>query len=215
MNASLVPVGPLSAGKSRLEGQLPRDTIESLALAMLGDVVEALHATPEVDRVAVVTPDPRVAEASRAADAVVLEDHGGGLNASLDAAGRELLDQGARSLLVVLGDVAGARPADLSALYGALAELGGRGAVLAAARDGGTAALLRSPPDVIPNRFGPDSARAHGDAADALGVGFRRLELPSLRVDLDRAEDLGEILGLAEGAARTRALLAGLDGSPA
>ena len=212
MNASLVPVGPLAAGKSRLDGRLPRESIEALTLAMLGDVVEALQETPEVGRVAVVTPDPRVAEAARASGAEALEDPGGGLNASLDEAGRVLADEGATSLLVVLGDVAGAQPEDLSALFAELALLGERGAVLAAARDGGTAALLRSPPDLIPNRFGPDSARAHREAAAAEGVELRSLELPSLRLDLDRAEDLREVQRLRAGAPRTRALLAGLDG---
>ena len=44
-------------------------------------------------------------QAAHTAEAVVLEDPGGGLNASLDAAGRELLGGGARSLLVVLGGI--------------------------------------------------------------------------------------------------------------
>lgn len=210
MNASLIPVGPLSAGKSRLESELPRGAIEALTLAMLADVTEALRATPELDQVAVLTPDPRAAQAAREAGATVIAEERPGLNPSLDAALAALMAEGATSLLVVLGDVAGARPAEISELFGTLADLGGTGVVLAAARDGGTAALLRCPPDAIPNRFGPDSARAHREAAEALALPFRELSLPSLRIDLDRPEDLAEARRFTEGGRRTRTLLAKL-----
>ena len=67
------------------------------------------------------------------------------LNPALDAAAAGWADP-AGALLVVLGDVAGAASAELAALFEALDNLGGRGAVLAPARDGGSAALLRRPP---------------------------------------------------------------------
>ncbi|HVH05960.1 MAG TPA: hypothetical protein VNE71_08190, partial [Myxococcota bacterium] len=62
MNAALVPVKALAAGKSRLAGRLPEGAQGRLALAMLGDVVETLRASGELAVVVVVTPDPRVAE---------------------------------------------------------------------------------------------------------------------------------------------------------
>jgi 2-phospho-L-lactate guanylyltransferase len=157
----------------------------------------------------VATPDPEAGAAARAlgAEARVADDPG--LNAALDAAARELAGPG-DALLVVLGDVAGAAGRDLAALFAALAELGGRGAVLAPARDGGTAALLRRPPDAIPSCFGADSAKAHRSAAERAGVPFRELALPSLAIDLDRADDLGALLASEAAAPRTRALLATL-----
>ncbi len=215
MNAALVPVKRLAAGKSRMEGVLDAAGTRALALAMLGDVVEALRATREVDHVAVVTPDPEVGDQARALGAEPLVRDDPGLNAALDAGGAALAARGARSLLVVLGDVAGADPADLSALYRALEALGERGAVLAAARDGGTAALLRRPPAVLPNRFGPASAAAHARAAAERGVPFRALQRASLAVDLDRPEDLRALREGSGPAPRTRALLAGLgEGAP-
>lgn len=207
MIAALVPVKRLGAGKSRLLGSLRRDAIERLTLAMLGDILEALGRVPRIDRIAVVTPDRVVGEAARADGAEALVRSDPGLNPSLDAAGAELAERGAGRLLVVLGDVAGAEAADLSALFDALDGLGGRGVVLAPSRDGGTSALLRAPYDLIPNRFGKQSAAAHRDLARGRGVPYSELPLPSLAIDLDRLEDVEALLRAERGAARTRALL--------
>jgi 2-phospho-L-lactate guanylyltransferase len=119
----------------------------------------------------------------------------------------------AGALVVVLGDVAGASGRDLARLFQALDELGGAGAVLAPARDGGTAALLRRPPDAIPCCFGTGSAKAHRAAAERAGTAWRELALPSLAIDLDRAGDLRALLASEAAAPRTRALLARLGAS--
>jgi 2-phospho-L-lactate guanylyltransferase (CobY/MobA/RfbA family) len=111
---------------------------------------------------------------------------------------------------VVLGDVPGAQPDELGRMLRELRELGGRGVVLAPARDGGTAALLRAPPDLIESRFGPESAEAHRDLAKQAGVPFRELLLPSLAIDVDSREDLEAFLASASGGPRTRACLRAL-----
>jgi 2-phospho-L-lactate/phosphoenolpyruvate guanylyltransferase len=209
MNLALVPVKRLAAGKSRLAAALGREATPALTLAMLGDVLAALRDSHRVDRIVVATPDPEVGEAVRTlgAEARVADDPG--LNAALDAAARALADP-AGALLVVLGDVAGASGAELAQLFDALDALGGNGAVLAAARDGGTAALLRRPPGAIPSCFGAESAKAHRAAAERAGAPFRELALPSLAIDLDRSEDLAALLASDAAAPRTRALLARL-----
>jgi 2-phospho-L-lactate guanylyltransferase len=204
MNVALVPVKRLAAGKSRLADALGRETIEALTLAMLGDVVDAIRASGRVDRIVVVTPDPEVGEAARGfgAEARVADDPG--LNAALDAATAALADP-AGALLVVLGDVAGARGDELARLFDALPEA--PAAVLAPARDGGTAALLRRPPGAIPGRFGADSAKAHRAAAERAGVRFVELPLPSLAIDLDRIEDARALAAGDAPCPRTRRLL--------
>lgn len=210
MRAGLVPVKGLDAGKSRLLGALDREATRALTLAMLDDLLEALTSAPELDRVAVVTPDAEVGAHAEAAGALALVRDDPGLNPSLDAGGAELERLGARALLVVLGDVAGASREDVAALFAALDGLGGRGVVLVPARDGGTAALLRVPPGAIPNRFGPGSGAAHARAAREAGVPFASVEPGALAIDLDRPEDLEALLRSRAPAARTRALLARL-----
>jgi len=206
MSAALVPVKALAAGKSRLAGRLPRGALERLALAMLGDVVGALRQVAEIERVVVVTPDPRVAEEAAALGAEPMLRDDAGLNPALDAGARALAAAGARSLLVVLGDVPAVRPTDVALLFEALRGLGGRGVVLAPSRDGGTSALLRAPWDAIPNRFGKHSAAAHREATLLAGLPYSELPLASLAVDLDRIED-AEALIASPDAPRTRALL--------
>ena len=207
MIAALIPVKRLDAAKSRLWPQLPRASVERLTVAMLEDVLAALLAGPAIGRVVVVTEDDGAARAARGAGARALVRPDPGLNAALDAAAAELASEGAHAVLIVLGDVAGATSTDVSELLRALDALGGQGVVLAPSRDGGTSALLRAPPDTIPSRFGPASAGAHRESALRAGVPYRELVLPSLAVDLDRAEDVEELLRGPQGAAHTRRAL--------
>ncbi len=204
MIAAVVPVKSLAASKSRLIPELGRGAAERLAIAMLGDVVEALSAARGIDRVAVVTPDADVARAAAAAGAQVLLRVDPGLNAAVEAAGAELAPGPSDGLLVVLGDVAGARPEEIEALLGAL---DGPGVALAPSRDGGSSALLRIPRDAIPAGFGPESAKVHRELAARAGVSFRELALPSLAIDVDAAEDLEALRRTGLAGPRTRALL--------
>lgn len=208
MIAALVPVKHLDVAKSRLRPGLGAQALAELTLAMLGDVLEALRDAAELQTVAVVTEDERVADAARAAGARAIVRRDTGLNASLDAAAHELAAEGAEALLVVLGDVPGIGPGDVRTLVAAASALGPKAAVLAPARDGGTAALLRRPPDAIPSRFGPGSAAAHRAEATRIGVDFREIPLPGLAVDLDRPEDLDEFARGPGAGRRTRAFLA-------
>src|SRR5690606_15824297 len=156
---------------------------------MLEDVLAALRAVPALDAVAVVTADPEVAAVAEAAGARALRiAPDPGLNPSLARAAEALGPVCADGLLVVLGDVAGAEPETLGRVLDALAAGEPPRAVLVPARDGGTAALARRPPDAFPTRFGPDSAEAHRAAAAAAGVPLVELALPALALDLDDAE---------------------------
>ncbi len=209
MTLALVPVKRLGAAKSRLRGVLG-ERADELTLAMLADLLDALVASPQLARVVVVTPDDAVAQVARACGAAARVAEDAGLNEALTAASDELA-QADEAVLVVLGDVAGATPREIAALFAALAELGGRGVVLAPSRDGGTAALLRAPRHAMGTRFGTGSAAAHRALATERGAAYRELVLPALAIDLDRPEDLAALLATESAAApRTRALLARL-----
>jgi len=212
MSFAVVPIKHLSKGKTRLASRLEREALELLCLAMLRDILAALQKTPSLDRVAVVTPDPSVAQATRAAGAIALLRDDPGLNESIDAAIAEV--GGAdESALVVLGDVAGVLPEEVERLFETIAH-GGPAAALAPSRDGGTAALLRKPAGAIPSRFGPQSAEAHRAAAAERGVPFHEVALASLDIDLDRPEDIDDFLARPGGGAETRRTLAALGWNP-
>lgn len=208
MIAALVPLKRLDLAKSRLAAALGRDAARALALAMLDDVLAPLVASPRIAITAVVTEDEDAAAAARRAGARALVMSDLGLDACLDAAAAQLAAEGAQAVLIVLGDVAGIDAGDVNALLDALHELGERGVVLAASDDGGTAALLRAPHDVIPSRFGGASAAAHRAAARMAGVPLREVARPGLSIDLDGPDDLAALRRLPGGARRTRALIA-------
>jgi 2-phospho-L-lactate guanylyltransferase len=215
MIAAVVPVKGAQASKSRLHPALGVEGARRLALAMLEDVVEALLDTPCLARVAVVTPDAEVAGVASKAGALALVRDDPGLNSAVEAASAELAPGAGDGVLVVLGDVAGVRAEDVEALVAAAPV---PGVVLAPSNDGGTAALLRVPRDVIPAGFGAGSARRHRRLAEERGVALRELSLPSLALDLDDASDLRAFLACeaaAGGGRRTRALLRELLGAGA
>ncbi len=204
MIGAVVPVKTLPFAKSRLRPWLDRPSVERLAVAMLGDVLEALQQVRALDRIAVATPDLRLAEVARKAGAEVLSASVAGLNPAVEAACAVLAPTADDAALVVLGDVAGAQAADIEVLLDAGAR---RGVALAPSSDGGTSALLRAPRDIIAAAFGPDSARTHRGLAVSAGATFEELALPSLAIDIDERQDLEKFASNASAGRRTRALL--------
>ncbi len=207
MTIALIPVKRLEESKSRLLSKLPGERRQALTLAMLDDLIEALARTPGIDRIAITTPDPLVAERARAAGAEVLVREEPGLNAALEDGRTRLAPAGDEDLLIVLGDVAGAVPEDFVRLLEAARHAESPGVWLAPSSDGGTSALLQRPARAIACSFGRESARRHREAAQAAGVAYHEIELASLAIDLDQPEDLEAFLKTRGGGPRTRTLL--------
>jgi 2-phospho-L-lactate guanylyltransferase len=155
----------------------------AVALAMLGDVVEAALA---VGRVLVVTDDPAVVPS----DAEVVVDPGRGLDAAVEAG----LSRVGGHALVVNADLPAATPASLRLLADS-------GLALVEAADGTTNALSLPDPRVFAPLYGPGSAgrfRAHAPFATA--------SISELEADVDSDSDLERLAGRL--GPRTRALLA-------
>jgi 2-phospho-L-lactate guanylyltransferase (CobY/MobA/RfbA family) len=163
--------------------RLPPAVRAGVAVAMLGDVVEACLA---VGRTIVVTDDPVVVPTG----AQALLDPGGGQGAAVSA-GLALADGHA---LVV--------NADLPCVTAeALRRLAAAGLALVAAPDGTTNALSLPDPRVFAALYGPGSAGRFLDHAP-----FRVVEIPELTEDVDTTADLERLA--ARAGRRTRALLA-------
>jgi 2-phospho-L-lactate guanylyltransferase len=171
---------------------------------MLRDLLETLQNVRALQPVVVVTPDPEVAQLANEAGAQTLLLELPGLNPSIEHAAAAVAPGAGDAVLVVLGDVAGARVADIETLLGAVPD---GGVALAPSSDGGTSALLRRPRDIIAASFGPDSAAVHRDLATRAGVPFEEIPLDSLAVDIDEPEDLEKFVHSASAGERTRALL--------
>ena len=144
-----------------------------LALAMLGDVLEACVAVGET---IVVTADDTAAELAEELGARVVADPGGGQGAAVVAALRE------GRTLVVNADLPCATPDDLWRL--ALAIPPG-GLALVEAADGTTNALGLSSAGLFAPCYGPGSAARFRALAESVA-----LDLPNLVRDVDTVQDL-------------------------
>jgi 2-phospho-L-lactate guanylyltransferase len=186
----VITVKSLGRAKSRLLGAADRGlgdraAHEALALALVRDTAAAALATPNVRKLLVVTSDPTVAD-TLAADGVATTPDAPdlGLNAAV-AYGAELL------LLADPTATVGVLQSDLPALCSeeltaALSESAGRRAFCADRQGTGTTLLVAAPGGPLDPRFGPGSAAAHtASGAERIGV-----DLPTLRCDVDTAEDL-------------------------
>ncbi len=163
--------------------RLPSPIRAAVAIAMLGDVVEAAL---EVGRVLVVTDDRAVVPAG----AEWVSDRGAGIGAAVEA-GLAYVDGHA---LVVNADLPCATP-------GALRALADAGLALVEASDGTTNALSLPDPKVFAPLYGPGSAhrfRAHAP--------FATVGIPELEQDVDSDGDLERLAPFV--GPRTRALLA-------
>ena len=174
--------------KTRLRPALSGDARERLALTMFENTLAFFLRLRDGAGVGVVTPSPRVAEIARAQGAeAILEDGEGGINEAAAQAARWAVAKGAAALLVVHADVPTLVEDEVAALLEAARS---NAVVIAESVDGGTNALLLSPPDAIDFRFGPHSAAAHAAGATAAGLRQARLRLPFLSRDLDTPDDL-------------------------
>lgn len=187
-------------GKSRLRAVLDEAERARLALALFERTLTFFRETFPDYPLAVVTPSEAVRSKAKERGAEPLSDApGGGINAAADIAGRWAGRLGATSLLVIHADIPELRLEEIATLL----ELGASNAVvIAESTDGGSNALLVSPPDRIRFRFGPGSTRAHEREAERVGASFTRVLLPFLSRDLDTPADL------ARSAATVKRLLA-------
>ena len=187
----LVVIPFRAEGKSRLPEELRRE----VALAMLGDVVDA---ATSVGDVRVVTGDAAGRLVAGELGATAVDDPGEGQGAAVAAA----LEGVEGVCLVVNADLPRVRPSDLAALA-VPPRLGRVGLVRSA--DGRTNALGLPYAEVFRPLYGPDSARRFEAHVLALGLDFEELALPNLVTDVDTVADLD---GLGpRGGARTRALV--------
>jgi len=196
---AIVPVKALGQAKRRLSSVLPDAARQRLVLTMLDDVLVALSQVEGIDRILVVTPDPRAAALAQGRGATVVpEPMAEGLNAAVDHGIAYAGSLGAVQTLIVPADVPLATPAELASL---VQSRGGRpGVTLAPSHDGdGTNGLLLAPPGALSPSYGPGSYLQHLSQAMARRVDVNVVHLPGLARDIDEPADLGALAAAGAG----------------
>jgi len=204
---TVVPVKERDRAKERLTPLLSSALRRGLALAMLEDVLGAIAATPGLAGLLVVTVDAGAAGLARRYGARIVEDGArDGHTGAVTAAARILCAERRAGMLTLPGDVPLATPAEIGRLLSA--HRPAPAFTIAPSRDeGGSNAILLSPPDAVPLRFGVDSFFPHLRAAEGQGIRPTVLRLPGIALDIDTPEDLAAFARLPS-TTRSRAFLA-------
>jgi 2-phospho-L-lactate/phosphoenolpyruvate guanylyltransferase len=195
---AIVPLKALGAAKQRLAGRLGAQERRDLVAWMFERVVAACRDARATSDLLVVAGNADSAALARRAGVETLMEPRPGLDAALAAADAALAGVGAT--LVVAADLPLVTPDDIDRVCVEAAAQ--RVVAVAPTYDGGTGALLRRPPRIIPTAYGPDSAARHLALAAAADVSAVRLEVAGLALDVDDAD------GLAAAQARMPALKA-------
>jgi 2-phospho-L-lactate/phosphoenolpyruvate guanylyltransferase len=160
-----------------------------LFFALAERVIRALHATPSIEVVAVVTASSEVTAFAKSLDAEVIRHAADfGTASAFASAVQHLQPLKLERLLMIAGDLPLVSSAALEQVV-ALADPSAGVVVVPDRHRLGTNALLCAPPDVVAPCFGGDSFRLHLQAAQAAGVPAQVLEVEELALDLDVAAD--------------------------
>jgi 2-phospho-L-lactate guanylyltransferase len=187
---AVLPIKELASAKQRLAPRLTPGQRQVLAAIMAEDVLDALAAVPELAGILVVTLDPvATALAQRYGARIVTEGARDGHTGAVTAAARILVREGRSGMIAVPGDIPRISAAEVSA---AVAAHGAAPAftIVPAHDDLGSNAVLCSPPDAVPLRFGEDSFFPHLDAARRCGIAPTVVRQPGIAMDIDHPADL-------------------------
>jgi len=183
-------VKELSKAKQRLTAHFSAVARIELADALWQDFFNVAAAARNVDKVFVVSAEPRVLDrARRFAWEVISESRQVSESDSVDFASRWCVEHGVDALLRLPVDLPLIQPCDIESLFSGLPS--GSATVIVPSRDGdGTNALLRKPPTLFPSRFGPGSFAKHLAEASRVGSQISVVRNPRIEVDIDDVDDL-------------------------
>jgi 2-phospho-L-lactate guanylyltransferase len=207
---AVVPIKDTAAAKQRLAAAAPAEFRRELALAMAEDVLAALAGARGLAGIIVVTVDPDATALARRYGAQIWGDGAlDGHTGAVTAAGRRLAAEGAAGMLTVPGDIPTITPAEVDAVVAA--HLPAPSFTIVPAHDElGSNAILMSPPDAVPLRFGDNSYFPHLAAAEACGIKPTVLHLPGIAFDIDNPVDLAHFSRLGSQTRAGRLLAGGL-----
>ena len=133
-----------------------------------------------------------ILELARSLGLEAIPEAGSGLNEAVEEVTNWCISHGAASVLILPSDLPLIEAEDVARLVmiGSVRN----SVAISPSGDGGTNALMRNPPDVIPPRFGPNSFGRHIEEALNRGVVVNFYRSPRLALDIDSEEDLRELM---------------------
>jgi 2-phospho-L-lactate guanylyltransferase len=205
---AVIPVKEFEGAKHRLSPLLAPEQRRVLAETMLTDVLEAVAGARRLAGILLITLEPRAkAMAERLGARVETEGARDGHTGSVTAGLRILKREGKDGFVTMPGDIPAVRAAEIDAVLAAHRPAPSF-TISPAHDDLGSNAVICSPPDSVPLRFGENSYFPHLDAARAQGIEPTILRQPGIAMDIDHPVDLEMFLRLPQShGTRTRDLL--------
>jgi 2-phospho-L-lactate guanylyltransferase len=199
---AVVPVKDTAAAKQRLAAAVPASLRQGLALAMLEDVLAALAEVRGLAGRLLVTIDPVARALGVRYGAECIEDGAeAGHTGAVAAAARRLAAENRGAMLTLPGDIPLVTASEIARLIEA--HFPAPSFTIAPSHDEmGSNAIIVSPPEAVPLRFGDDSFRPHLAIARAHGIEPRIVHLPGVALDIDNPVDLAHFSQIGS---RTRA----------
>ena len=191
---AVVPIKEIEGAKQRLASLLTPAQRRELAAVMAEEVLASLAAVTALAGIVVVTLDPQATQLAQRIGARVLTDGArDGHTGAVTAAVRLLAREGRGGMMTMPGDIPRAT-ADEVATVLAAHRAAPSFTIVPAHDDHGSNAVVCSPPDAVPLRFGDDSFFPHLDAARARGVEPTIVRLPGIGMDIDHPADVAKFV---------------------
>lgn len=206
MRALLIPVKDPANAKTRLSNLLSADERRRLAWAMFEDVSRVIAETKEPDRIVLISSyEPAIERARSLGWDVLIEESQESESASIDWASRILRGSGFDTVMRLPADIPLVRAEDIDQLI--KIELASPAALIVPSREGtGTNAIIRTPPDLFPSRFGPNSFTLHREEAACIGVECLIVENDRIAFDVDDPADIAFLIEHGRGTEAFRVL---------
>jgi 2-phospho-L-lactate guanylyltransferase len=205
---AVIPVKEFNGAKHRLSALLSPHERLVLAATMLTDVLDAVAGCRHLAGVVIVTIDPNATVLGQNIGARILtEGARDGHTGSVNAGRRLLAGEGRGGMITMPGDIPAIRAGEIGAVLSA--HLAAPSFTISPAYDDlGSNAVVCSPPESVPLRFGDNSYFPHLDAARGQGIEPTVIRQPGIAMDIDHPIDLAMFLRLPQSmGTQTRALL--------
>ena len=166
---AVIPVKEFDGAKHRLSGLLSPPQRRLLAETMLTDMLDAVAGSRLLAGVMIVTLDPHAtALGNKIGARIVTEGARDGHTGSVNAGRRLLAGEGRGGMITMPGDIPATRAGEIDAVLSA--HLAAPSFTISPAHDDlGSNAVVCSPPESVPLRFGDNSYFPHLDAARRAG----------------------------------------------
>lgn len=219
MVRAVIPLKDFVNAKQRLSGVLAANERRQLFQCMVEDVLEVVSKHPGIEETIIVSDDPSanlladrygaqcwsekevILAAPTAADKT-------GLSAVVTAAAQRLESMGEETIFVIHGDLPLLCSDDIDQLLSVHQRAGSRALTIApdTIQDGSNC-LLATPPCVIDFQYGKGSFAKHADAARQASAVFNCIELDRAGIDIDRPDDIVNLLKMRSEHRRTMSYL--------